>query len=60
VTCLRCGGEVSKWVAVLWQHEHGCEDDVEVTAAEALAILCRSCADLVHDLVWVTVNNATR
>lgn len=59
VTCLRCGREVSKWVAVLWQHEHDRDGDVEVVMADALAILCLLCADEVQDAVRAAVDSAT-
>jgi hypothetical protein len=59
VTCLRCGHEVSKWVVVLWQHEHDRDGDVEVVKAEALAILCPFCADEVQGGVRKAVDRAT-
>ena len=59
VTCLRCGREVSKWVVVLWQHEHDSDGDVEVIQADALAILCLLCAAVVHDAVRAAVDSAT-
>lgn len=59
VTCLRCGREVSKWVVVLWQHEHDRAGDVEVLHAEALAVLCVCCVDDVQDAVRAAVDRAT-
>lgn len=59
VTCLRCGREVRNWVAVLWQHEHDRDGDVEIIQANALAILCLLCADIVHDAVRTAVDAAT-
>ncbi|HEX2299392.1 MAG TPA: hypothetical protein VHH34_12910 [Pseudonocardiaceae bacterium] len=59
VTCLRCGREASDWIAVLWQREHDRDGDVEVIQAEALAILCLICADVVHDAVRTAVDIAT-
>jgi hypothetical protein len=59
VTCLRCGREISNWIAVLWQHEHDRDGDVEVIQTNALAILCLTCAGIVHDAVRRTVDIAT-
>ncbi len=59
VTCLRCGGEVSDWIAVLWQQEHDRDGDVEIVQANALAILCLICAGIVQDAVWRAVDIAT-
>lgn len=44
-TCRRCGTTTTEWTAVMLVHHTAHLDEIEVTDAEPLTVLCRCCAD---------------
>lgn len=47
-TCRGCGAATSEWIAVMVVHNTAHLDEVEITDAEPLTVLCPPCADRVE------------
>lgn len=58
-TCRCCGIATSDWTAVMVVRNTAHLDEVEVTDADPLTVLCQDCADRTETGVRLAVNAAT-